>query len=62
MDLEKEESNRQAELALNPDADRGTAVRPGRRGRSELLLPTEVQMGPRWALSIRGKSGCDQLG
>ena len=62
MDLEKEESNRQAELASNPDADRRLAVGPGRRGRPELLLSPEVQIGPAWALSMRGESGCDQFG
>ena len=39
-------------MTFNPDADRRSAVRPGKRSRPESLLATEVQIGPRWALSI----------
>ena len=61
MDLEKETSKRWAGLTFNPDADRRSAVRPGKRSRSEPSPETEVQMGLMWALSIVGESGSDQV-
>ena len=43
-----------AGMTFNPDADRRSAVRLGKRSRSEPLLGTEVHISLLWALSMLG--------
>ena len=51
-----------AGLTFTPDADRRSAVRPGKRNRFGSLLAAEVRIGPSWALSMLGTAGCGQFG
>ena len=42
MDLEKETSEGSTGMAFNPDADRRSAVGPGRRSQSDLSLEIRI--------------------